>query len=384
VAGALVLNPSSPPRAAAPFDEIEQSASATEQGVMIEALGASYSGTETILRLRLTVDDEEALLERLGAAGPVRRVILSGTGYSGPFDTGAMTSTPNRPGELLVHLPPLQVTDSYDGTVELQIAQLTVQLGHASRMLQGEWTLPLRGPAIATLADQLRVESLAPSELVVAGRPAIIVGVRSRSETRLVISLPDGVLMLSQPEIELDGNRLAPRSFNAENGQAIAAFPPTAFGQPVLLHLGTIAKADPQETRAFVLDVTELTARVGTADRFDIPREGVVLDGPQNLIIAGEQGEYSNRRWIGLVVRGNWHPDNGLPMVTDATGITLDLAHVQVGYQKDVNGNILEGTTSIGFFDDGKADLSRVTIVLGPRSAIERAHYSTTLVPGSD
>lgn len=383
VAGALVLNQSSPPPSAAPFDEIQQSASARGQGVTIEALGASYSGTETILRLRLTVEDEEAILDRIGTGGPVRRVVLSGTGYSGPFDGSPMTSTANQLGELLVHLPPVQMTDTYDGTVELRISELTIQLDHGSRVLQGEWTLPLKGPAVAAAASQLRVEHLASSELVVAGGNATITGVRSRSETRISISLPAGVLMLSQPLLDVDGERLAPRSFNVQNGQSVASFAPTDFGKAVVLHLGAIAEADEQQTATFVLDFEELLSRVGEADTFDIPAD-LVLDGPQKLLVEGEQGEYSDRPWVGLVVLGNWHPDNGQPVVTDANGATLDLAHVQVEYQKDANGNVLEGTTAIGFFVDGDVDLSRVAIVLGSRSAIDRTPYSATLVPTSD
>lgn len=380
VAGALVLNQSSPPPSAAPFDEIKQSASATGQGVTIEALGASYSGTETILRLRLTVKDEEAILDRIGAGGPVRRVVPSGAGYSGPFDGSPMTSTANQLGELLVHLPPLQTTDTYDGTVKLQISELSVQLDHGFGVLGGEWILPLKGPAVADAASQMRVESLASSELVVKGGTATIAGVRSRSETRISVSLPAGVLMLSQPLLDVGGNRLTPRSFSVENGHAVAAFAPTAFGQPVVLRLGAIAVADNQETTGFALNLKELLLRVGKSETFKLPAE-VVLDGPQNLLTHGEQGTYGDRPWVGLVIRGNWHPDNGQPIVTDANGATLDLAHVQVGYEKDANGNILEGTTAIGFFVNGAVDLSRVTIVLGPRSAIDRTPYAATLTP---
>lgn len=381
VAGALVLNRSSPPPSAAPFDEIDQSASASSQGVTMEALGASYSGTETLLRLRLRVEDEETILDQIGADGPVRRVVLSGTGYSGPFDGSPLTSTANPLGELLVHLPPLQTTGAYDGTVELRVFELSVQLDHRSGVLRGEWTLPLNGPAVAGAASQLRVESLASSELTVAGGKAAIAGVRSRSETRVSVSLPAGVLMLSQPLLDVDGERLAPRSFSAEDGLAVASFAATGFGQSVVLHLGTIAVAGEDESTAFVLDNEEVLSRVGEAGRFDIPAD-VVLEGPTDLLVAGERGDYGNRPWVGLVVRGNWHPDNGQPIITDASGAAVDLAHVQVGYEKDANGRILEGTTAIGLFADGDVDLSRVTFLLGPQSTVDRNAYSATLSPG--
>ncbi|MCK6564018.1 MAG: hypothetical protein HUU14_05870 [Dehalococcoidia bacterium] len=144
--------------------------------------------------------------------------------------------------------------------------------------------------------------------------------------------------------------------------------------------VGEVAVAGEGETTAFVLNIEELLWRVGEAGEFEIPA-GVVLDGPQDLLLGGEQGKYSDRPWVGLAVRGNWHPDNGQPMITDASGSAVELAHVQVGYQKDANGNILEGSTAIGFFVDGDVGLRRLTIVLGPRSAIDPASHSATLIP---
>lgn len=382
VAGALVFNQSSPPPSAAPFDEIAQSASVTAEGVTIEALGASYSGTETILRLRLTVKDERTILDRIGASGPIRRVALSGVGYTGPFDGSPLTSASNRVGELLVHLPPLAPPEDYRGTVELRLSELTVQLDHGSSVLVGEWALPLKGPAVSEVADQLRVELFRSSEVVIASGKATIFALRSRSETRVSITLPAGALMLSQPLLQVGSDRLAPRSFSMENGKALGSFPATPFGEPVILHLGTIAVADGGETTAFALALGELLSRAGDNETFAVPSD-LVLQGPKDLLVRGEQGEYGRRRWVGLVVRGNWHPDNAQPLVTDAKGVALDLAHVQVGYEKDANGNVLEGSTAIGFFVDGKIDLSRVSLVLGPRSTVDRTPYSATLGPAA-
>lgn len=232
-------------------------------------------------------------------------------------------------------------------------------------------------------AEQLRVEALAPAEIAVAGGKATITGVRSRSETRVSISLPAGVLMISQPVLEVDGERLAPRSFSDQDGETAASFAPTDFGKPVTLRLGTLAVAEGGETAGFVLDVEALLASVGDAATFDLPA-GVVLDGPRDLLVEGEQGEDGERPWVGLVVRGAWHPEHGQPVVTDAAGVALDLAHVQVGYTKDANGEISEGTTAAGFMVDGDVDLSRVTIVLGSRATLDAAPHSVTLVPAPE
>jgi hypothetical protein len=380
VAGALVFRQSSPPPAAAPFDEIEQSATVTSEGITIEALGASYSGTETILRFRVTVEDEGMVLDTIGEPGPIRRVVLSGNGYSGPFDGRPLTSTPNNVGELLVHAPPLKVAEDYNGSVALNISEVRVHLDQGTKALPGQWVLPLEGPSVSEAEDQLRVEALQASEAALAGGSATIAAVRSRSETRVSVTLPAGALMLSQPLLEVDGERLSPRSFNAENGRVVASFAATAFGEPAVLHFGAIASADGQGTAAFAIALDELLARIGEDRTFDVPPE-IVTEGPGNLVARGEQGEYGPRPWFGLVLRGNWHPENGQPVVTDAAGTPLDLAHVQVGYEKDANGNILEGTTGIGFFVDGDVDLSRVTLVLGRQSAIDRSSYSAPLIP---
>lgn len=247
-------------------------------------------------------------------------------------------------------------------------------IGVAGALMRDEATPP---------PDQLRVEALAPAEIAVAGGKVSISGVRSRSETRISISLPAGVLMISAPVLEVDGERLAPRSSNGQDGPTATSFAPTDFGEPVTLRLGTLAAAEGGETAGFVLDVEALLARVGDDAKFELPA-GVVLDGPRDLLVEGEQGNRGERPWVGVVVRGAWNPEHGQPVATDAAGVALKLAHVQVGYTKDANGQIFEGTTAVGFFVDGDPDLSRVSIVLGPRSTVDPAPHSVTLVPAAD
>lgn len=378
VAGAVLLNQPSPPRPAAPFDEIGQSGSVTDQGVTIEALGASYSGTETLLRLRLTVEDEAMVREGAGASGAVRSVVVSGPRYSGPFDGSAATSTMNGLGELMVHLPPLQPGDDYDGRYELRISELGVQFDLARATLPGDWTLQLAGPAPSDIADRLRIETFHASNLGIDGGEATITGLRSTSETQVSIALPDGRMTLTRPLLEVDGEGYAARSFNVEDGVATASFAATPFGKPVVVRLGAIAAATEGESTTFVLALDALREHAGDAETFPIP-DGMILDGPAEYLVEGQQGAYMDRKWFGFVVKGNWHPENGEPIITDANGRELDLAHVGVGYEKDANGTVREGTTEIGFFVDGNRDLGHVTIVLGPSSQVDRNAYTVTL-----
>lgn len=380
VGGALVFRESPPPPSARPFNEIAQSSSTTSNGVRVDALGASYSGTETLLRLRITVEDEALVLGQIEQTGPVRRVIVSGTGYSGPFDGSPLTSTSNRLGELLVHLPPLEPPVDYEGRVPFSISELTVQLDRGSASLRGSWALELEGPPVSTVAEQLRIEQLKPAAIALPAGSATVDAVRSLSETRVSISLPAGTVMLSQPLLEVESSRLAPRSFAFDGAQVTASFDATPFGEPVVLRLGAIAARNEGDSEAWTVALEELLSGIGSAESFEIS-PAAILDGSASLVVRGEQGTYAERPWVGFVLKGDWHPENGQPLVTDANGSVLELAHVQVAYEKDANGNILEGTTAIGFFVDGDVDLRYVTLVAGPRSEVDRSAYSATLSP---
>ncbi|MCB0056414.1 MAG: hypothetical protein KDE45_05290, partial [Caldilineaceae bacterium] len=207
VTSARILTQPDLPGPPQPFYEIPQVAESRSSGLVVTALGASYSGTETLLRLRVTVDDERFLLAHLGADGPVRRVSPAALGPGGPFDGVEAASRKTELGETLVHLPPLPAGPGYDGRVPLSITAMTVDLDTGPAYLAGDWTLNLVGPAPELVADQLRVEEFAATAIGVGPGDAEVSGVRSRSETKIEITLPHGVLMLSQPVMRVGEHR---------------------------------------------------------------------------------------------------------------------------------------------------------------------------------
>lgn len=379
VAAVALRDRPTPPSPARPFDEIAQDTSAVDQGIEIRALGASYSGTETLLRFRLTVDGDNPSLRDIAANDTIRRVVLSG--YEGPFADGPMTSTVNHFGELLVHLPSLQsAIPGYDGSLTLSVTDLLVHFDSRTATLPGQWRLDLAGPEPTKLAEQLRVERLVSPGVELPAGSASVEAIRSRSTTEVTIVLPAETTMLTQPIITLrDGEQLAPVSFSVSEDTVTTAFVTTPFETPFVLQFGAIGAVEPGAIAPIVFSLASMPSGSGSQSEFDIPA-GAVLSGPDDLVVRGERGDYDGREWAGLVLRGNWHPDNHQPVATDASGAALALAHVHVGYTKDVNGTVQEGTTAIAFFIDNH-DLSRVTLTLGPRSMVDPTAYSTTLTP---
>lgn len=379
VTSARILTQPDPPGPPQPFYEIPQVAESRSSGLVVTALGASYSGTETLLRLRVTVDDERFLLAHLGADGPVRRVSPAALGPGGPFDGVEAASRKTELGETLVHLPPLPAGPGYDGRVPLSITAMTVDLDTGPAYLAGDWTLNLVGPAPELVADQLRVEEFAATAIGVGPGDAEVSGVRSRSETKIEITLPHGVLMLSQPVMRVGEHRAAPRSFQSDANSVQLSFEPTPFGEPVALDLGTLALADASKSVVVVVSLADALAGSPDVPVFALPASAV-LSGDPTLVVNGVRGDYGGRPWVGVVLAGNWHPEHGKPIVLDAGGSQVELAHVQVGYTKDANGVIQSGTTNIAVFSGG-ADLARVTFVLGAPAEVDTTPRSLTLLP---
>jgi hypothetical protein len=109
------------------YDDIEQSASATSKGSRLEVLGASFSGTETLLRMIASVADQEALRGEIGTDS-VTLLVPAPRGFRGPFAEGEAVAGRTRVGELLVTLPPILSDADYDGTVDLEFEELIVTL----------------------------------------------------------------------------------------------------------------------------------------------------------------------------------------------------------------------------------------------------------------
>lgn len=361
-------------------DQIDQSAVASDHGVRIEALGASFSGTETLLRLKLTVEDEPEVLDALRSDGSIDRIAITGTGYSGPFGGEPLTSTTNRQGDVLVRLPALEVR-SYYGDINFEVSALNVFVDSQPVLLEGAWPLTLAGPAPSDVEDRLRIEEFAPAVIELDSGRAEVSGVRSRSATMVEVTLPEGTLMVSPPTLFVDGELLAPESFEAEASAVRARFAATPFGQEVELALGTLASVQGTRAETITLSFADVLDEAEGAEEFDIP-DSAILEGSPGLVLGGEQGEYRRGgRWVGLVLAGSWHPENGKPVFIDGRGRELELAHVQIGYARDRDGTTGDGTTNVAAFVGANADLDRLTIVLGGQSTVDNSGHTARLAP---
>lgn len=377
ISAALLLAPS-PPAAHQPFEEIPQTAVASSHGVTIRALGASFSGTETILRLKVAVTDPGAVSAALGQGVDSSPLAPSGRGYSGPFPPAPLTATLNRAGEVVVVMPALAVGDNYTGTLALHFTSIQSLTGSNDNTLDGDWPLSIVGPDPATIAEQLRIDQFSASTIRLGTDQISISGLRSHSETRVSISLDSGLRMLSAPALISGGTRTAAASVDLSGSVVTASFPSTPFGSDVQLELGTIATSSSGGPSPIIVRLSEVLSRAGNSTRFPIVASDVI-SGDAQLVLKGEQGTYGQRRWVGFQVSGDWHPTSSSPKIVDGRGQELALAHVQVGYQKDASGTILEGTTNIAAFVDADSDLSRVTMLLGDRSIVDHGVYKVTL-----
>ena len=381
VAGARVFSNSEPASSVTPFDEVAQSATAVSHGVELEALGASFSGSETLLRFKVSVTDEQVLRSALGVTGSIQRVTPGGTHYTGPFGGGPMTSTNNKLGETVLILAPLQVPNDYDGTFGFSVTGVSVYVDSRVLLLAGEWSLRLNGPLPAELAARLRREEFATSTFTIDGREARAYGSRTVSETRIIVDLPEGVSMLTQAVLRVDAKRIPARSFSSEGQTVTTSFPATEFGAAVEMELGAIAKFT-GDSAIVTVAMKDALAQANGAGTFEIA-SGAVLVGDPTRVLGGEQGKYGTRRWVGLEVVGNWQSSDpaGSPQIIDGRGVQLVGAHVFSSYRKDANGVVGEGTSSIAAFITDDTDLSQITLLLSPSTVPTGKAYLATLHP---
>jgi hypothetical protein len=78
---------------------------------------------------------------------------------------------------------------------------------------------------------------------------------------------------------------------------------------------------------------------------------------------------------------GNWHPEGGKAIVFDQKGNELTVAHVQVGYRKDLDGSVREGSTNIAVFVDDVQTVGRLTFILGVPSRLAEPQPQVVLRP---
>lgn len=343
-------------------------------------VGATFSGTETLLRMRATVVDRDAVPKEVGSDG-VKRIVPAPDGFGGDLAAGRAVTGLGPSSDLLVTLPPIVPPEGYTGEVTVRVGAMVVSAGAGPIRIEGDWVLTVAGPPPSDMAEVLRVEYLGEATVAVGGKEATVRAVRSTSETRVTIVLPAGLQMITQPMLVDGVERVGPYSGRERDGEPAMSFPPTPFESEVALELGAVIKIDSADTPPLVIDLGAALERSPKgSEEFLISPEDV-LSGPAELVLGGEQGKHGTRSWVGVVVSGNWHPDDEVPAIFDAAGRQLERASVEVGYRKADDGSVLEGTTSIGAFLDKISQVGVITVVLGGQSEIVSQGERVTLRP---
>lgn len=360
--------------------EIEQTAAATDNGIVVRVHGAAFSGTETLLRIDLDVTDERVLGEALGVDGGSLVVVgPAGTGFEGPFAEGAIEIERRGGGETLFVLPPLVAAEDYDVDVLLTIRSMMVSTNGKIVPVAGEWALMLAGPAASVVTDLLRVERLVGEPIAVGGAEAVVSAVRSSSGTRVSIRLP-GFLMLTQPTLLADGEELHPSAFAIEGDTVTSVFAATAFGTVVDVRLGAVASLAVNESMTFGIRLEDVLARKSSGPG---PRAVLLQDvflGDPERVLAAERRTSHGLKLVAITVAGSVAPGAARPVILNGEGKWLRLSGTIVGYGKDDEGRVQEGTTEIEFVV-GSADLTTVTVMLGPGTAVDQGSYAVRLVP---
>jgi hypothetical protein len=164
----------------------------------------------------------------------------------------------------------------------------------------------------------------------------------------------------------------------------LASFPPTEFGDALTIDLGAVGVAQGDETETIAIAIGPAVVRglgdMSTHGAFALGASDVVSGDP-GLVISGERGRSYGREWAAVLLEGSWEPEPAEPQVYDADGKELELRHVEVGYTKDLAGNVRPGETSIAAYFDGSSNLNQVTIILGPQTVVDAAPHSVTLDP---
>ena len=373
-----------------------QVAHSFDNGVTIRALGATFSGTETVLNL--TVENDGRPQEFRIPSGS-----FAGEGF-GPGTTGAVSLLGD--GSAVVTLPP--VIKPGDIVFRLSAIQL---VGHDERtVIEGNWSLTLHGPDRASFATAMEMEVLEPASVEVRGETVILTGRRSTSRTVIEYSVPPQLRELVAPRIVVDGVTYA--AIGGEVGPAanVASFPATRMGASVRVELGPFAEEGSSEPEITV-DLASIMQRAGreTGEFVLVPED--ILAGREDLVVSvavvqRDEGELLGRssddraRPSGKVsvleieLAGNWHPQRdpgspgdpftSTPTVFDANGFQLFRMSSQVSYSKDLAGNIGSGFTFVHFWIEPQARMDVFTLVLGNPSRVISGQWSAELAVHDD
>lgn len=367
---------------------IKQSSESTASGITLEALSATFSGTETVLNFRAT-DGAGNLIDLV-----IPDAAFTGDGFRPVPPQGFQRFDD---GSFIVELPPVL----HPGTVVAEFSEVRVHQGRDR--VAGRWALPLVGPSESEFGDVMRLEELQMGTVGVGGEKVTLTGRRSTSRTLIEYDPPSKLRELARPIIAVDGRTVLSIGSRTGPSTVQVAFPRTALGKPVTVFLGPFAALGEQPD-AMVLAVADALDDV-TAGTDVALTSKELISGPSGLVLAVNTHEEDLGSTIGrssdaaprpsgqvevveFTLRGNWHPtdptvpgdpETTTPALYDAQGRQLFRIRSVINYSKDWQGNIGEGQTRVVFWLHSDVDLARMTVVLGPPSRVLSGPWSVTL-----
>jgi hypothetical protein len=376
VASALAIEvnqPAEPGLAGA--QAIPQTASAQSDDLVLSAVSATFSGSETIVELRLEPSPELRL--KLGDVYTPEfpRTAVSTEGFEGVgFQIMGWKNE-----RLLIGLPPIsgQATPKFTAS----LVQFRTSTGPVR--VSGAWELSLSVPDGSAQAI-LRTEAFAPVAVVDGAIPLTISGRRSASRTIIEYSLPPGVTELAPPRISAPGSHdvVLPISTATTKEGRSASFQMTPFGEKVIVSFGPFAVAESIPAAVIPLEV----ASGGPGDA----RVNYTSAGAPIQVVSAAVDQSESRAWLRVVLQGNWSPESfeegGLEQrltweIRTSDGQTLEPKGWGEHFTKGTDGSIGYGQTVIDVYLPGPTLPSPLALEIKSRTTIISGPWQAELEP---
>lgn len=367
-------------RLALPFQE---GSTATAEGVTITLRSAAFSGTATLLSVRVDIPGTEP--------GTVTSIALPRDGLVGgtlppvgPASGGVVKGTSS--GELMLRMAAVSSTVSQ--SVEIGAVDVRFRDGSARR-ISGKWILTVAVPA--NVADLIRTERLdgGANARVQGIEVTAIGGLRSSTETLVTLQFkgPTGLTLLGQPALNDRGQILfgAQVDSSSDGTTTTYSFPPTSFGAPVSVSLTAFSL--PNESASVVIDLARVFAdnRItgGPGERGAVSPAAVVNSTRPNLPVTSVAFTRTNSNNFEIYLGVPLNPNDPSPItLVLATGESIVTSSKDIGYNRDAAGTIIGGQTQLIFPAPALSALTgNVRLNLGAGSQVVNGQWIVELRP---
>ncbi|MEZ4492147.1 MAG: hypothetical protein R3C29_02380 [Dehalococcoidia bacterium] len=296
---------------------IDQSTSASDAGIVVEARRADFSGNAVFVELLVTVEDSDIV----PAGIRPRDAVLEGVpGLSGHVRADGTTVIQFPPSAWPIDATTLELTvssvDFIDDAGELQPTT-------------GSWELAIEAPDGGEADVARSIEALDPVVVRIAGQDVVIMTVRSHDATVVRYELPPGVESAFGPKLKAGGALVERRQGGQSQRPGIteAWYAPTS-SQPLVLLFDDLTAVDP-DPETWGLDIgLEAFAPPGADGNEGSSLSEVVVDwellsrsgGPEVLDVLWRRSP--DRVELVVVVDSSWRAGPTSPTVL-ADGVPL-------------------------------------------------------------